>query len=89
MSANPPTDRMHMGDKAEAHDDALVLVGDPVCGLVEGVRHLQGQLAEARALLSEVANSGHADIDSRIDWIEVQVDREVWQALQAYKGRQG
>ena len=36
---------------------------------------------EQEVLLREVACSGHHVPDSRIDWIDVQVDRDIWAKL--------
>ncbi len=48
-------------------------------------RELAAMTAErdaARALLRDVARSGFADdSDPRIDWVDVQVDRDTWEAV--------
>jgi hypothetical protein len=46
------------------------------------------QLAGAVDLLRDVATSGVAFEDPRIDYLEVQIDRDTWEALAAYRGGQ-
>lgn len=46
------------------------------------------QLAEARALLCEVATSGAGQTPG-INWVDVQIDEDVWVALRAWLKRQG
>ena len=40
----------------------------------------------SRALLREVAESGYMDIDARLDYVEVQVGRDTWQAVRKAAG---
>jgi hypothetical protein len=48
------------------------------------VLRLERQLAGAVGLLREVADSGALLVDERLRWVEVQIDRETWDAVKAY-----
>ena len=53
-----------------------------VAGKVAAERNrLRKALEEQEALLREVACSGHHVPDPRIDWVDVQVDRDTWAKL--------
>lgn len=47
---------------------------------------LRGQLERKDELLRDVANSGVAFQDLRIDYVEIQVSRETWNELAAFRG---
>lgn len=46
---------------------------------------MREQLRDLVLLLREVADSGALDIDARLDYVEVQVDRDTWNRVQAYR----
>lgn len=46
---------------------------------------MRDQLREAVLLLREVADCGALDIDARLDYVEVQIDRDTWLRLAAYR----
>lgn len=50
------------------------------------IAHVAAQRGEAAELLREVADSGVAFDDPRLSWVEVQIDRDVWQRLVAAWG---
>lgn len=52
---------------------------------VAAVMRLQDENEHLKNLLKEVALCGYTDIDPRIDYLEVQIDRDTWEELQKVK----
>lgn len=74
---------------SDPRDEILTKAGDALDRLIVEVGELavsvQSEFARRDDLLREIANSGVEQEDPRIPWVTVQIDRETWTKLAAWR----
>jgi hypothetical protein len=43
------------------------------------------EILRLRRLLREVSSSGHDYMDARVEWVDVQIDKDLWIELQEFR----